>query len=90
LGIKHRYTDLRMNDEQIIEAKIARYMAEAGGDPRGAMRLMAIDLHRYGGLVSSGLVGAPRVVPSRLPPKAQVEAIDIPASNSPEAASPLS
>jgi hypothetical protein len=79
-----------MNDEQIIEAKIARYMAEAGGDPRGAMRLMAIDLHRLGDLVSLGFGRFAPLRQSRFSPKAQVEAIDIPASNSPEAASPLS
>jgi hypothetical protein len=67
-----------MTDEEIIANKIGRYMAEAGGDPRGAMRLMAIDLHRYGGLVSSGLVGAPPVARSGFSPKPKVEAIDIP------------
>ena len=79
-----------MNDEEIISSKIARYMAEAGGDPRGAMRLMAIDLHRLGGLVSSGLVCAPPVARSGLPPKARVEALDIPAPTSPEASNPSS
>jgi hypothetical protein len=74
-----------MNDEEIIANKIGRYMAEAGGDPRGAMRLMAIDLHRFGGLVSSGLIGAPPVARSGFSPKPKVEAIDIPDPKSPEA-----
>jgi hypothetical protein len=78
-----------MNDEEIIANKIARYMAEAGGDPRGAMRLMAIDLHRFGGLVSSGLIGAPPVARSGFSPKPKVEAIDIPNATSPEASSPV-
>jgi hypothetical protein len=77
-----------MNDEEIIAAKVARYMAEAGGDPRGAMRLMAIDLHRMGGLVSSGLARVGVVYPPRFSPKAQVEAIDIPSPISAEAANP--
>jgi hypothetical protein len=77
-----------MNDEEIIEAKIARYMAEAGGDPRGAMRLMAIDLHRMGALVSSGFFRAPVVRASGFSAKAQVEAIDIPSPSSPEASTP--
>lgn len=67
-----------MNDEEIIANKIGRYMAEAGGDPRGAMRLMAIDLHRYGGLVSSGLVGAPPVDKPRFFPKPKAPSIDDP------------
>jgi hypothetical protein len=79
-----------MNDEEIIANKIGRYMAEAGGDPRGAMRLMAIDLHRLGGLVSHGLVGAPPVARSGFSPKPKrVEAIDIPDATSPEASSPV-
>jgi hypothetical protein len=77
-----------MNDEEIIANKIGRYMAEAGGDPRGAMRLMAIDLHRLGGLVSHGLVGAPPVARSGFSPKPKVEAIDIPNATSPAASNP--
>jgi hypothetical protein len=79
-----------VNDEEIIANKIGRYMAEAGGDPRGAMRLMAIDLHRFGGLVSSGLVGAPPVARSGFSPKPKVEAIDIPSASSPQGTSPSS
>ena len=79
-----------MNDEEIIRAKIARYMAEAGGDPRGAMRLMAIDLHRLGGMVSLGLARAAPVAVPRFSPKARVEALDIPAPTSPEASNPSS
>jgi hypothetical protein len=77
-----------VNDEEIIASKIGRYMAEAGGDPRGAMRLMAIDLHRLGDMVSLGFCRAPPVASSGLSPKAQVEAIDIPSPTSPVAANP--
>ena len=79
-----------MNDEEIIRAKIDRYMGEAGGDPRGAMRLMAIDLHRLGGLVSSGFSRAAPVAVPRFSPKARVEALDIPDPKSPTASSPNS
>jgi hypothetical protein len=77
-----------MNDEEIISNKIARYMAEAGGDPRGAMRLMAYDLARLGDMVSLGFGRFPPVRQSGFAPKAQVEAIDIPDAASPTASNP--
>lgn len=70
-----------MNDEEIISAKIGRYLDEAGGDRDLAMRFMAIDLHRLGGMVSLGFGRFAPMASSRFPPKAQVEAIDIPSPN---------
>jgi hypothetical protein len=59
-----------MNDEEIIANKIGRYMAEAGGDPRGAMRLMAIDLHRLGvDFLPSRKGSKPLTSPTRPPRK---------------------
>jgi hypothetical protein len=79
-----------MNDEEIISNKIARYMAEAGGDPRGAMRLMAYDLARLGDMVSLGFGRFPPVRQSGFAPKTpRLDAIDIPAAGSPEASTPL-
>lgn len=74
-----------MNDEEIIEAKIARYMAEGGGDPRLAMRLMAIDLHRMGASISHGLLGIPPLARSGFSLKPKAPSIDDPL---PEEATP--
>jgi len=79
-----------MNDEEIIAGKIGRYLDEAGGDPDGALRLMAIDLHRLGDMVSLGFGRFPPVRQSGFPPKVRVKPLDIPQPSAPQAANPNS
>jgi hypothetical protein len=74
-----------MNDQQILDRITDRYLEEAGGDIHYALRLLAYDFHRLGGVASSGYLRCRPVVRSRFHPKAQVEAIDIPGATAPEA-----
>jgi hypothetical protein len=79
-----------VNDSQILDRICDRYMEEAGEDMRYALRLLAFDFHRLGGMVSSGYARVAPVSVARPLPKARVEALDIPAANTPQAASPNS
>lgn len=73
-------------DRQILDRITDRYMEESGQDIHYALRLLALDFHRLGGMVSSGLARAAPVALPRFLPKPRVEAIDIPDPKSPEAA----
>lgn len=72
-------------DEQRLKSDV---LFLAGGDHDLALDLLvrchAVSCDR----ISSGYTRAGGVYRARLPPKAQVEAIDIPAPGSPQAASP--
>ncbi len=77
-----------MNDRQILDRITDRYMEEAGGDIHYALRLLAFDFHRLGGMVSSGYGRFAPLARSGFLPKTRVEAIDIPAPASQEARNP--
>ncbi len=79
-----------MNDRQILDSITDRYMEEAGEDIHYALRLLAFDFHRLSGMVSSGYGRFAPLTRSGFLPKTRVEAIDIPAPASQEAASPNS
>ena len=77
-----------MNDAQILDRTIDRYMEEAGQDIHYALRLLAYDYLYACSHVSRGLARVGPVAVSRFSPEAQVEAIDIPAATAPEASTP--
>ena len=76
-----------MNDREILDSITDRYMEEAGEDIHYALRLLAYDFHRLGGVASAGYLRCRPVVPSRFVQKAKVEALDIPSPNDPQATS---
>jgi len=82
-----------MNDEEkawtaLVDRNYDERLEEWGGDFRLALRSAIHDWYVACRSTSSGLVRAPAVVLSGLPAKTRVEAIDIPAATSQEAANP--
>jgi len=77
-----------MDDTQILDGITDRYMEEAGEDIHYALRLLAYDFHRLGGMVSTGYSRVAPVAVSGLPPKVRVKPIDIPQPGAPQARNP--